>query len=650
MQMLVRVLIVDDNALDRAELKASLLRGSSRAYEFHEAENAAEGLALLHRLGDANTPPDCVMLDFNLPDMEVFEVLAAMPRHEGQIAAPVVVVTGGRHLEEGRALVGAGAVDFVGKAWLTPESITHALDNARERHLLMLRLRRSEQRHREIVETMTEGVCITDLEGRIQFANGTFERMLGAAPGELVGASLHDFPAPTDEQAFRQRIHDVIAGAGPLRSEVQFRTIGKTGAYSSFAAAPLVDEGKVRGVLTIHTDITQARRLQEKLQQAQKLESLGVLAGGIAHDFNNLLVAILGHAGMALSDLRPESPVREDLDAIEAAAIRASELTKQLLAYAGRGRFVIGRLDLGRLVEEMGHILSAVIPKNVLLRYQFARDLPSIEADPTQIRQVVMNLITNAADAIGPKKSGIITVSTSVIYAEREYLADTFVDDTLTAGYYVCLEVSDTGSGMTPETRTKIFDPFFTTKFAGRGLGLAAVLGIMRAHRGAIKVYSEVGRGSTFKVLFPAIEGTPDALLEIGKAQEASGWGTLLVVDDEESVRNITRRILERAGYTVLVACDGVEALQVFRKHQEAIRAVVLDVTMPHMGGEETFRQLRQLDPRVRVRLSSGYSEQEATSRFAGKGLAGFIEKPFKATAIVEQLRAVRESGEPRGS
>jgi two-component system, cell cycle sensor histidine kinase and response regulator CckA len=643
--MVVRILIIDDNEMDRADIKASILRGTPRKYEFHEAATAIEGLELIRCAHDSGLTLDCIILDFNLPDMGALEVLSAMPHTEGQIAVPVVVVTGNERFDEGRALVAAGAVDFVGKSWLTPESITHALYNARERHELMLRLRRSEQRYREIVETMTEGVCVTDLEGRIEFANNTFERMLHSKREELIGSSLYTHVLPADEQAFRARINGLITNSGPLRSEVRLRTNTNVEVYSSFAAMILVDGGKTRSILTIHTDITEARKLHEKLVQAQKLESLGVLAGGIAHDFNNLLVAILGHAGIALSDLRPESPVREDIAAIEVAAIRASELTKQLLAYAGRGRFVIGRLDLGRLVEEMGHLLSAVIPKNVILRYQFAAHLPAIEGDATQLRQVVMNLITNAADAIGPKKSGIITVSTSVIHAEKEYLAETYIDDTLAAGYYVCLEVSDTGSGMTAETRVKIFDPFYTTKFAGRGLGLAAVLGILRAHKGAIKVYSELNRGSTFKILLPAIDGSPDVTLESGKkTDESRTWGTILVVDDEESVRNVTRRILERAGYSVLVASDGVEALKVFREKRNEIRLIVLDVTMPHMGGEEAFRQLRLIDPKVRVILSSGYSEQEATSRFAGKGLAGFIEKPFKLQALLELIRHVLES------
>jgi nitrogen-specific signal transduction histidine kinase/ActR/RegA family two-component response regulator len=404
------------------------------------------------------------------------------------------------------------------------------------------------------------------------------------------------------------------------------------------------DRDVAGGSLAVITDITEARKLEAKVQHAQKLESLGVLAGGIAHDFNNLLVGILGNAGLALDELPREAPARDRIGDIHTAAIRASELTKQLLAYAGKGRFIIGRIDLRRLVEEMGHLLGAVIPRNVLIRYSFSDNMPLIEGDATQLRQVVMNLITNAADAVG-KRSGIITVSTSLIEADRAYLADTYLDEGLPGGYYVSLEVSDTGLGMSLETRMKIFDPFFTTKFTGRGLGLAAVIGILRSHRAAIKVYSEVGRGSTFRVLFPAVDGSPDAIRAAGAPTVVwRGSGTILVVDDDEAVRNVAKRILERAGFRVLVAVDGIDGLAVFREHTSEIGVVLLDVTMPRMGGEETFRQLRQLAPEVRVVLSSGYSAQEATSHFAGKGLAGFVEKPFTPQELLERVRAVLEA------
>jgi PAS domain S-box-containing protein len=508
-------------------------------------------------------------------------------------------------------------------------------------------VRRTEQ-YGEILAAMTEGVILADATDHLIYANAACEQMLGYTPGELVGTRGENLWFPEDRAERTERRRQILSDGAPQRRALRYRTKSGSEVWASAAVIPMRDEDMDAGALIILTDITEARKLEAKVQHAQKLESLGVLAGGIAHDFNNLLVGILGNAGLALDELSHEAPARDRLADIQTAAIRASELTKQLLAYAGQGRFVIGRIDLRRLVEEMGHLLAAVIPKNVLIKYSFAANMPLIEGDATQLRQVVMNLITNAADAIG-QRSGIITVTTSLIEADRAYLADTYLDESLPAGYYVSLEVSDTGAGMTQETRAKIFDPFFTTKFTGRGLGLAAVIGILRSHRGAIKVYSEVGRGSTFRVLFPALDGPTDSARAAGSADKEKekayrGSGLILVVDDDEAVRNVSKRILERSGFRVLVAVDGVDGLAVFREHQSEVRAVLLDVTMPRMGGEETFRKLRQLAPDVRVLLSSGYSAQEATSRFAGKGLAGFVEKPFTPQVLVEHLRAVLEA------
>jgi CheY-like chemotaxis protein len=377
------------------------------------------------------------------------------------------------------------------------------------------------------------------------------------------------------------------------------------------------------------------------MQQMQKLESLGVLAGGIAHDFNNLLVAILGNAGLALMELPPESPARQTVLAIETAAQRAAELTRQMLAYSGKGRFVIERLNLSRIVEEMAHLLEVSVSKRAVLKYRFAPDLPAIEGDATQLRQVIMNLITNASDAIGDR-SGVISISTGLMHADAAYLKTAYMDDALPEGDYVYLEVADTGLGMDEQTAERIFDPFFTTKFTGRGLGLAAVLGIVRSHRGAIKLYTEPGRGTTFKILFPtAGPAVPTPEEPVEAATTAPAVATILVVDDDETVRTVTRRMLEQSGYTVFQAADGAEALAIYRENQGAIDLVLLDMTMPHMDGEETFRELRRIDPRVRVLLTSGYNEQDATERFAGKGLGGFIQKPYRPQELLERIRSI---------
>ncbi|MFO0948815.1 MAG: response regulator [Planctomycetota bacterium] len=385
------------------------------------------------------------------------------------------------------------------------------------------------------------------------------------------------------------------------------------------------------------------RKLESQIQHAQKLESLGILAGGIAHDFNNLLTGMLGNASLALAELRPDSPARESVRQIEITAVRAAELTRQMLAYSGKGRFLVEPLNLSHLVEEMAHLLGTVISKRAILRFDFMPNLPLIKADATQIRQVFMNLITNASDAIGDK-SGIIAVRTGVMHTDDSYMSSTTTDDELTPGFYVFAEISDTGCGMDEATVSKIFDPFFTTKFTGRGLGLAAVLGIVRGHRGAIKVYSEPGRGTTFKVLFPCAEGeTVKEECSVHSMGPWNGSGTILVVDDDESVRAVARKTLEQRGFRVLIAPDGMEGVEMFAEHQENIVAVLLDLTMPRMGGVEAFRELRRIRPDVRTVLMSGYNEEEVANQFLGKGLAGFLQKPFRATELIRVIRQAIE-------
>jgi signal transduction histidine kinase len=407
----------------------------------------------------------------------------------------------------------------------------------------------------------------------------------------------------------------------------------------------LSDEG-IRGVVINARDITERRRAEEvrgKLEAqvlyAQKLESLGVLAGGIAHDFNNLLTGVLGNADLALTELSPLAPARANIQQIEVAARRAADLTRQMLAYSGRGKFVIQSIRLSEIVEEMTHLLEVSISKKCVLRYGFAEDLPAIDGDATQLRQVVMNLIINASESIG-ERSGVIAVRTGAMECDLAYLAESYLDEKLPEGVYVYLEVADTGCGMTEEVRAKLFDPFFTTKFTGRGLGLAAVLGIVRSHRGAIKVHSELGVGTTFRVLFPISERICASDLSV--TQDAPTWlgsGTILIVDDDETVRALAKKMMERYGFTVMTATDGREGLELFRAHHTTLRAVLLDMTMPHMDGEEAFREMRRITGNVPVVLTSGYSEQDATNRFAGKGLAGFVQKPFRTDDLMAAIR-----------
>ena len=387
-------------------------------------------------------------------------------------------------------------------------------------------------------------------------------------------------------------------------------------------------------------------RLEAQVRHAQKLESLGVLAGGIAHDFNNLLTGVLGNIELGLLHVEDGSPTVSCLKEARASAERAADLSRQMLAYSGKGSFAIEAVDVNALVTEIGNLLEVSVSKNVALSYDLHRDLPPIVADVTQLHQVVLNLITNASDSIGDE-GGVVRLRTGVRQCDRAYLGETYLDDHLPEGDYLFIEVSDTGCGMDAETLQKIFDPFFSTKFAGRGLGLASALGIVRGHSGAIKAVSEPGSGTTFTVLLPvgncvavkSVERQPEV------AESETTGGTVLLVDDEDAVRDIGMRLLEQAGFDVVGAADGCEAVDYYREHSDEISCVLLDLTMPRMGGEETFLELRKIREDVMVVLSSGFSEHEVIGRFAEGGVCGFVQKPYRFEKLIAEVEAAARAG-----
>ncbi|RMH31606.1 MAG: response regulator [Nitrospirae bacterium] len=385
------------------------------------------------------------------------------------------------------------------------------------------------------------------------------------------------------------------------------------------------------------------RRLEAQIQYAQKLESLGVLAGGIAHDFNNLLMTIVARAGLALRALPPDAPGREHLKHIEKAGLRGGDLANQMLTYAGRGKPAIQAVNVSKLIEHMSHLLQISISKRATLTLELASHPPTIQADPAQIRQVVMNLVTNASEAINDH-NGQITVATGTTLAttDEPTVPDWYVVGHLPPGTGVYIEVRDTGCGMSAETVSKIFDPFFTTKFTGRGLGLAALLGIVRAHSGTVAVKSQPGTGTAVRVTFPSLERVktaPPASPTI--QQEWRAQGTVLVVDDEEDVRVASQLILEEIGLQVLTANDGHAGLHTFQKHHEVITAVLLDLTMPGLTSEQLSTEMRRIKPHVPIILSSGYTEEEALRRFSRADVNGFIQKPYQVEALIEKVRQV---------
>ena len=378
-------------------------------------------------------------------------------------------------------------------------------------------------------------------------------------------------------------------------------------------------------------------RLEQQLLHAQKLESLGILAGGIAHDFNNILTGILGNSSLGMLRIDPDSPAVENLQNIEKAAVRAADLAKQMLAYSGKGMFVVEPINLNQLLDEMIHLLEVSVSKKAELKLELPDALPTVQGDSTQLRQIVMNLVINASEAIG-EQSGVISITTGFQHFDQHYLKDTWFDNAISEGPYVFLQISDTGCGMDQKTLARIFDPFFTTKFTGRGLGMSAVLGIIRGHKGAIKVQSSPGSGTTFTILMPPCDLPLPARETESSGESWRGSGTVLLVDDEETICEVGASMLEQLGYGVITANDGFAALELYRARSD-ISFVILDLTMPQLDGEQTFLGLRELDPEVRVIMSSGYSEQEVTRKFAGMGLLGFIQKPYSMQALQQVVK-----------
>jgi signal transduction histidine kinase/CheY-like chemotaxis protein len=411
-------------------------------------------------------------------------------------------------------------------------------------------------------------------------------------------------------------------------------------------------DGRPYAISTIARDISRQQRAgaaaldaERTALQARKFESLGVLAGGMAHDFNNLLTAMLGNASLARSELPPASPVHRYFQQIENAALRAADLCQLLLAYSGKGPAAEAAVDLNALAEEVVPALQAEIGPNCVLECALSRPLPPANTDPVQLRQVVRHLVRNAAEAIGERRPGVIRIRTGTRRVELEFLREPYLSPGLPPGDYVFLEVSDDGGGLTPEVQAHLFEPFFTSKPGNHGLGLTAALGFARSHGGAIKAASEPERGSTFTVLLPLIAS--EAARPAAHYEPAPGWrsaGKLLVIDDEESVRAIAIRMLESLGFTPLVAGDGPEGLRLFGEHASSLRAVLLDLTMPRMDGEETYRELRRLNAEVPVILMSGFSEKDMVDRFKDQELAGFLQKPFEREKLQACLHGILDA------
>jgi PAS domain S-box-containing protein len=560
-----------------------------------------------------------------------------------------------------------------------------------------LQLEIERQRYVDLFELAPDAYVSTDLLGIITEANQSAAGLFQILHRTMRGRPLAAYVAAEDRPHFRTLLSQQSRGSDRATITLRVQPRRREPVEAEFTYSTARDfKGQAIGFRWIIRDVTEQRRLArhvralaadleqkvvertsdlraaQRLSQdllireqsarhaaeasaaearhVQKLESIGVLAGGIAHDFNNLLHVVLGNADIAMRQLPPGTAAREPLEEVIRATLRAADLTRQLLAYSGKGAFVIRHLDLSSEVREMATLLRTAISKQATLAWELAPDLPAVSADPTQIRQIVMNLITNASDALR-EEGGTITLRTGVTTSEE--LKDNRFGEPrpgeskeLAPGPYVYLEITDSGSGMTPDTLNRIFDPFFSTKFSGRGLGLAAVMGIVRGHQGLIRIRTEPGLGTSFRILLPPVPGL--ARKEEDTAGVRSGWqgsGTILVVDDEEGVRDVAERMLQDIGFSTLTAPDGREALDMLERANGQISGVLLDLSMPRMGGQETLQRLRSTQPDLPVVMMSGHTEQVVAEQL-GQSLqsTAFLQKPFVAEDLVTAFRRFAEA------
>lgn len=507
-----------------------------------------------------------------------------------------------------------------------------------------------ERRYRELFISATDVILTHDLDGRVTSFNPAGEVVLGWRAEEIIGCPIESLMAPAESNVAGGLINPGGGETTPAGPSFRLEMMARDGSIIPFEVNSWIEyqDGEPVGVQAICRDISERLRAQDeknrferRLLETQKLESLGILAGGIAHDFNNLLTAVLGNASLAKIEVSQDSPAQKSIEEIEIAAERAADLCSQMLAYSGQGSFIITRLDLTTLVMETLELIQASVSKRARLELHLAERLLAVQGDATQFRQVVMNLVINGGEALGDGP-GTVTVRTGEMSAEPEWIRDAQIAPETWEGRYVFLEVSDTGCGMCPETLSRIFEPFFTTKFTGRGLGLAAVLGIVRSHRGALKVTSEVGRGSTFVMALPAVASGSDAqsTFPISIAPPTIR-ATVLLVDDEAPVRRTISRVLEVLGCKVLLAEDGTVAVERVREYEKPIDLVLLDLTMPILDGVQTLHELRRMRPDLPVILMSGFAEAHALAKFGEHRLSAFLQKPFTIDEVQRRVTSV---------
>ena len=630
--MTVRILVLEDNDAD-AELVEVELRRAELDFTARRVVTRPDFERALREF-----LPDIIVSDHQLPQFSgvaALELARARAPH-----APFILLTGSLDEETAVEYMKAGAADYILKGRLT--RLGPAVRGALERERMKRQLREREEYFRSLIEQAMDIIAVLDADGAVRYASPSVLPLLGYGAEELVGQHVFDLVHPDDVgPALRMFAEGVATGQGDRLLGLQVRH--KDGTYRSLEAIGryLLDDPVVRGVVINARDVTERRSLERQLLQAQKMEAVGRLAGGIAHDFNNILTAIFGYADLLTEEFPAGSPARQDLEEIRKAATRASALTRQLLAFSRQQVLAPMVLSVNDLVDDVDKMLRRLVGEDVELRLNLARDAGNVRADSGQLQQVIMNLVVNARDAM--PTGGKLVIETADAELTEQYAE---MHQAVIPGRYVMLAVSDTGVGMDAQTKARIFEPFFTTKEKGKGtgLGLSTVYGIVKQSGGYVWVYSELGHGTTIKLYLPRVDAPAEPQAPPRETATLTGTETILLAEDDDILRPLTKGLLAKLGYTVLDAESAEQALAVAGARQGPIHLLVADVVMPGASGRELARRLAQSRPETRVLYVSGYTDDAIVHHgMLDPGLK-FLQKPFTPAALARKVREVLDA------